>query len=345
MRGARVVAVLGALAAAAAGPEPGASDLLGRMAGTWDATMQIASPGDDPPLVINGTEVAVLGGGGTWLVSDFRSQLEGRQFQGHGILTRDPRTGRYRRVWADATSPAFWSSEGTYDGATESLTMWIETTDSAGRPVRWREVITWKDDDTRTFTMYVPGPETREAAGIAIVYRRRTDPGGGPPAGGLPLSPAPGPEHALVARVAGVWKASVDSRTHSSRTSRTSRATETGTLCCGGMFVVADLAGEGRGEPLSGHGLLGYDPQKRKFVHAWIDTGDRVLSLAEGDYDAGGRTLRLLASLPDGQGGTIVRREVLEWKGPDQRVRRMFVGGDDGRESPGLTVKYRRVKE
>jgi len=338
--------VLAVATPAAGGPDPGAPDLLRRMAGTWDATLQMASPDDNPPLVMNGTEIATLGGEGAWLVSDFRSQLEGRPFQGHGILTRDPRTGRYRRVWADASSPAFWSSEGTYDGATGSLTLWIETTDSAGRPVRWREVLTWKDDDTRTFTMYVPGPESREAAGMAIVYRRRKDPGAGrSPAAGPPLSPAPGPEHAIVARDAGAWKATVDNRMDPARPTDDSKATETGALCCGGMFLVTDFTGKERDRPFSGHGLLGYDPQKKKFVRAWIDTGDRALSLSEGDYDAARETLTLQVPQPDDHGGTVILREVLEWKGSDQRLLRLFVPGPEGQETPGLTIKYRRAKD
>jgi hypothetical protein len=315
------------------------------MAGVWDATLQIASPNDEPPLVINGTEVSTLGGGGVWLVSDFRSQLDRRPFQGHGLLARDPRTGRYRRVWADATSPAFWSSEGAYDEASDSLTLWIETTDSAGHPVRWREVIAWKDADTRTFTMYVPGPETREAAGIAIVYRRRRDaaaPGAG---SGTAPAPAPSPEQAIVARGAGTWKASIDERMDPKRPKTSAKATETATLCCGGLFLVTDLTSTERGRPYAGHGLFGYDPGTKKFVRAWIDTIERVLSIAEGDYDASGDTLTLKVSQPDGKGGTIVRREVVAWDGRDQRLRTLYLPGVEGGESPGLTIKYRRAKE
>ena len=332
---------------APATPDRPAVDLLRRLPGVWDATLQMASLDDSPPLIMNGMETVT--GDGTWLVSDFRSQLDGRPFQGHGILARDPQSGRYRRVWADSTSPAFWSSEGTCDETTGTLTMWIEAADSEGRPVRWREVTTWKDDDTRTFTMYVPGPETTEAAGMTIAYRRRKQPGGDRPVGGTTASPAaaspaPDAEHALVARGAGAWKATVDNRMDPGRPAESSQATEINVLCCGGLFLLTDFAGEERGRPFRGHGVLGYNPQKKKFISAWIDSGDRRLSLSEGDYDAAREALTFRLHLPDGKGGTVALREVLEWKGADQRVMTMYAPGPDGRETPGLTIKYRRLK-
>ena len=348
MLGSSAVFVLGLLAAAApaaARSDTPAPELLRRMAGTWDATMQVASVGDEPPLVINGTEVSTLGGDGVWLVSDFRSQIEGRPFQGHGLLARDPRTGRYRRVWADSTSPVFWNSEGTYDGATDSLTLWIETSDSEGHPVRWREVVTWKNDDLRTFTMFVPGPETREAAGVSIVYRRRKDPGGLTPATGPVLSPPSGPPYAILARAGGTWKAAVDDRTDTTRGRAVSKGIETGALCCDGQFLVTDLAGSGRGRSFTAHGLLGYDPQRKKYVRAWIDSIERTLTVTEGDYDAAGNTLTLRVPQSDGQQGAIARREVLGWKGPDERFLKVLVPNAEGQESPGRTIEYRRVRE
>lgn len=347
MLGSSAVIVIGLLAAAAPAPArndtPG-PDLLRRMAGTWDATMQVASAGDEPPLVINGTEVATLGGDGAWLVSDFRSQIEGRPFQGHGLLARDAKTGRYRRVWADSTSPVFWSSEGTYDAATDSLILWIETTDSAGHPVRWREVVTWKGDDLRTFTMFVPGPETREAAGVSIVYRRRKDAGGGAPATGPVPSPASGSPYAVLARAAGTWKAAVEDRA-GTRGRSVSKGIETGALCCDGQFLVTDLAAEDRKRPFSAHSLLAYDPQRKKYVRASIDSIDGTLTVSEGDYDATGETLSLQVTRSDGPQGAITKREVFTWKGPDERVLRVLVAGADGRDSPGRTIEYRRARD
>jgi hypothetical protein len=339
------VAVIGLLAAAApaARSDTPAHDLLRRMAGTWNATMQVASAGDEPPMVINGTEVSTLGGDGAWLVSDFRSQIEGRPFQGHGLLARDAKTGRYRRVWADSTSPAFWSSEGTYDAATDSLTLWIETTDSDGHPVRWREVVSWKGDDMRTFTMFVPGPETREAAGVSIVYRRRRDAGGGLPLTGPVPSPPSGSPYAVLARAAGTWKAVVEDRT-GTRGRSVSKGIETGALCCDGQFLVTELAGSGRGQSFTAHGLFGYDPQRKKYVRASIDSVDRTLTLTEGDYDAAADALTLRVPLSDGQQAAIAKHEVFGWKGPDERSLKVLVPGAAAQASPGRTIEYKRVR-
>jgi hypothetical protein len=118
--------------------------LLKRDVGVWDATM-----------------------------TDFKSRIDGAPFEGHALFGYDTVKQKYVRLWVDSSQALFWPSEGSYDPATDSLTMWMESIDSDGRPTRWRTVTVWKDDDTRIFTMHLPGPETVEAAGMTITYKRR----------------------------------------------------------------------------------------------------------------------------------------------------------------------------
>ncbi|HET6279201.1 MAG TPA: DUF1579 domain-containing protein [Candidatus Polarisedimenticolia bacterium] len=159
-----------AAAAAAAG---GQDAFLQRDVGVWDATIQILDPEDGSIGVYNGTETNTLAPGGRWLVTDFSSRIGGEAFEGHALFGYDPEKQRYVRLWVDSSQPHFWPSEGSYDPATDTLTMWMESVDSDGRPTRWRTVTAWKDDDTRSFTMHLPGPESVEAAGMTITYKRR----------------------------------------------------------------------------------------------------------------------------------------------------------------------------
>jgi uncharacterized protein DUF1579 len=322
-------------------PAPGdthAASILKRFAGVWNATMQIASPDDSPPQVLNGIEVVTVGGGGAWVVSDFHSQLEGRPFQGHAILARNAATGRYRRVWADATSPTFWLSEGDWDAAKQTLTLWIETVNSAGRPVRWREEMVFNPDDSRTFTMYVPGAGTADAAAITIDYRRRGE--GEPRQAYQPASSPPSPGHALLWRDAGTWSAQMETRKGSAVES--SKGTETNTICCHGYFLVTDYSGGTKKAPFAGHGLLGFDPARRKYVSAWVDTADTALEIHEGDYDPATEAMTFKFAAGS-HGTTTAMREVLEWKGTDRRILTLYSRGAGGAEVADMTIRYKRA--
>ncbi len=147
--------------------------LLQRDVGVWDATIQILNEQDGTLGVYNGTETNTLEPGGRWLATDFRSRIDGAAFSGHALFGYDMAKQKYVRLWVDSSQAFFWPSEGEYDPATDSLTLWMETVDSGGRPTRWRTIMVWKDDDTRIFTMYLPGPETVQAAGMTITYKRR----------------------------------------------------------------------------------------------------------------------------------------------------------------------------
>jgi len=325
-------------AAAAAAP----ADLLKRLAGSWDATMQMASLDGSPPVVLNGTEVDTLGGRGTWVVSDFRSQLEGHPFQGHAILSLDPATGRMQRVWADSTSPAFWASEGTWDPAASKLTMWIESVDSLGEKVRWREETVLKNADTRTFTMYVPGPQSTEAAGVTIVYHRRADTVTRTAIG--PVLAPPTQAHDVLRRDAGAWSAKFDDRREKSTGLGSDKATEVGTLCCGGLFLTTEIAGEGRDAPYLGHRLIGYDPGRKKYISAQVDTTGGGMLLGVGEYDSVAGLLQLSLRPPQAPDAAPRLRLVEEWKGREQRTSTLFSVAPDGAEKVALVARYRRAR-
>ncbi len=147
--------------------------LLERDVGVWDATIQVAVEPGAPPEITNGVETNTLAAGGLWLISEFKTRLLGQPFEGRGILGYDLTKRKYVRIWVDSTQPYFWPAEGDYDPETDTLTLWMAATDTEGETVRWRAETVWKDQDTRTFTMYLPGGEATEAAAMKIIYKRR----------------------------------------------------------------------------------------------------------------------------------------------------------------------------
>lgn len=325
-------------AAAPATPEA----LLAALAGTWNATMQIAAPDDAPPQIINALEVNRPGGDGGWIVSEFTSQMEGRPFEGHGILSYNPATGKFRRVWVDVTSPTPWRSEGTWDAATRTLTMWIETFDSSGKAVRWREETILKEDQSRTFTMYAPGPKDTEAAAISIIYRKR--PEGAPPAPFRPQGTAPSAEHRRLGSDVGTWNARIETAKGSPLDPKITKATEVNALCCGGLFLVSDLAGSTKKARYSGHALVGYDPDAKRYWSAWVDTVNRDLGVNQGDWDEAKATFTFPLADPSAPPAPGPTRETIAYHPDGGRTLTLWARGADGREFEGVVVRYERAK-
>ena len=56
------------------------------------------------------------------------------------------------------------------------MTGWMEGPDETGKIVRSKAVSQSKDANTRVFTMYMTGPDGKEAPTLKITYKRRPQP-------------------------------------------------------------------------------------------------------------------------------------------------------------------------
>jgi hypothetical protein len=152
-------------------PKPGPEhDLLKKDVGNWDATVEMMMPPGPPS---KGTETNVLGPGGLWLISDFKSEMMGAPFQGHGVMGWDPAKKKYVGTWVDSMSTGISVTESTYDPAAKTATGMIEGPGPDGKPMQMKAVTQYQDDDTRVFTMYMKGPDGKEAPSMRITYKRR----------------------------------------------------------------------------------------------------------------------------------------------------------------------------
>jgi len=153
-------------------PKPGPEHaVLQKDVGTWDASVEIYAPGK-PPAVSKGTETNSMLGG-LWLVTDFKSEMMGQPFQGHGTTGYDPNKKKYVNTWIDSMSTGLTVGEASYDPASKTLTGLMEGPDMTGKTVKMKQTTEWKDADTRIFTMFSPGPEGKEVPIMKITYKRR----------------------------------------------------------------------------------------------------------------------------------------------------------------------------
>jgi hypothetical protein len=180
----RVVAILigvGVAASVAAAaqqmppmPKPGPEHAVLKMdVGTWDAVVELTHAPGAPAEKSKGVEVSKMGCGGMCLITDFSGQMMGGAFEGHGVSTWDPTKKKYVGTWTDSMSTGIAVAESTYDPATKKWTGWMEGPDMTGKVMKSRSVVEWRDANTRVFTMYSPGPDGKEMAGMKITYTRR----------------------------------------------------------------------------------------------------------------------------------------------------------------------------
>ena len=142
-------------------------------------------------------------------------------------------------------------------------------------------------------------------------------------------------QHALLKRMAGTWDALVQA----------GEASEKGTYSCelgmNGLWLTSDFDGQLMGAPYQGHEVLGWDPDKKKYVGCWVDSMTSALTLTEGTWDEAKQSLTMESLAPDPMTGQKMVN-VTQFQGDDQHVFRMHSGSLDS--PPMMTITYTRRK-
>jgi len=167
--------VLGLAAAALAQgppvPQPGpAHEVLKRDVGVWDTTLDIVPGPGMPPMTMTGVETNTLFAG-RWLLTEFKSDMMGQPFEGHGIGGWDPQKKSYVSAWADTMATSVSRGEATFDAATDTMTGWMEVQDPMGGTTRVKTVAAWPAAGSRLVKMYMP--ETASEPYMTITYTKR----------------------------------------------------------------------------------------------------------------------------------------------------------------------------
>jgi len=154
-----------------------------------------------------------------------------------------------------------------------------------------------------------------------------------------PEMPKPGPEHQRLAKEVGTWDAVIES-TGMGKPEKSKGENETKPM--GGFWFVDAFAGSFAGAPFLGHGVIGYDPVKKKYVQSWCDSMSPMLMMFEGTFDKDGKVLTMTGSGPSTGGKTVAMRTVTTWKDDNTKVFELFETGPDGKEMRMLTITYTR---
>ena len=155
-------------------PKPGPEhEVLKMDVGTWDAVVEVTPAPGAPVMKSTGVEVNTMGCGGLCLITDFKGDMMGTPFLGHGVATWDPAKKKYVGSWTDSMSAGLALAESTYDPATKKWTGSMEGADMTGKVMKSRSVVEYKDALTRVMTMYSTGLDGKEMEGLKITYTKR----------------------------------------------------------------------------------------------------------------------------------------------------------------------------
>lgn len=157
-------------------------------------------------------------------------------------------------------------------------------------------------------------------------------------------APKPTPEHLGLRQEEGMWDAAVttfmpgaDGKVEEME----SRGMEMNRMMPGGLWLISTFRGDFGGMPFHGHGVTGYDTQKKKFVGTWVDSISTSLMVLEGTYEEATKTATLIGDTLDPQGKPTQMKIVEVDKDEDHRVSTMFMkAGDEWQKS--MEIRYTR---
>ena len=175
-----VLLVVGGAAMAAAQqqmppmPKPGPEhDILNMDAGTWEAVVEVTPAPGAPVMKSTGVEVSTMGCGGLCLITDFKGEMMGTPFLGHGVTTWDPAKKKYVGSWTDSMSTGLSIGESTYDPATKKWSGWMEGPDMTGKVMKSRPSSSGRTPRRASSRCIAAGPDGKEMEGMKITYTKR----------------------------------------------------------------------------------------------------------------------------------------------------------------------------
>jgi hypothetical protein len=131
--------------------------VLAMQDGEWDADISSIVPGTDGKVETQKSKGVESNRmlGGKWLLSDFKADLFGMKFEGHGQTGFDKKKGKYRGTWVDSMTKNMTMLEGSYDENTRTLVLHADTENPEDdKPMKMRLETQFKEDGSRVMRQY-----------------------------------------------------------------------------------------------------------------------------------------------------------------------------------------------
>ncbi len=152
------------------GPE---HERLAEAVGDWKATAKIWMEPGAEPSVSESTVSRSMSLGGRVLVEEWRGEMMGRPFTGHGRTGYDNVTEKYWSTWTDNMSTGLMVFEGRYDPEAEKYIFTGSYTDpESGETIQSRSV-SWTDDAGREMMAMYETRDGKEIKTMEMTLERR----------------------------------------------------------------------------------------------------------------------------------------------------------------------------
>jgi hypothetical protein len=157
----------------------------------------------------------------------------------------------------------------------------------------------------------------------------------------------PGPQHAMLAKMAGEWTCTVKYQMDPSQPWQESQSTASITSLMDGRYIQELDSGQMMGAPFTGMGITGFDNVTGKYVSTWIDNMGTGIMTSVGAADANGKVISWNATMSDPMTGkTSKSRMVTTFIDDDHHTFEMFGVPPGGKkEMKMMTIGYVRKSD
>lgn len=157
----------------------------------------------------------------------------------------------------------------------------------------------------------------------------------------------PGPEHSWMNGHAGTWVCdSVAQWMDPAQPPTYIKATDVVSVALNGLYQFSDFSSNMMGMEMKGHGIMGYDKLKKKFVLSWIDNLGSGIVRMEGSYDEASKTLTMTGKQSDpGMKKETDMKQVMKFHDDDSYTMTMYGAGLDGKETKFMEGTFKRTKK
>ena len=163
------------------------------------------------------------------------------------------------------------------------------------------------------------------------------------------LYPQPTEVHKEMAKAdAGVWDATMRAYLAGpDQPPQEFKGTETIRAVADGLWMISEFESDFvGGKKFRGHGITGYDTQKKKIVGAWADNMSTSLGTLEGDYDPKSNTVTLWFQMTDPMTGqTRKDKHVAEHKADGHNLYTIYMAGPGGQQIKLMEIESKRRKD
>jgi hypothetical protein len=161
---------------------------------------------------------------------------------------------------------------------------------------------------------------------------------------GMPPAPKPQKEHEWLKNFEGTWDFAARFHMSPGAPPMESKGVQVDRMTAGGLWLIIDSMEDKKDAPFHGHGMVGFDPEKKKFIGVWVSNHATKVETSEGTADLEAKTLTMEAETMGPDGKPKKYRQVSTIKSKDSKSLKFFGTGPDGKEMSFGEIEYTRKK-